>query len=170
MALFETERLIIQQFTLNDAPFILELLNSESWIKYIGDRKIRTIEDAEKYLLNGPIKNYSAIGFGLSLVKTKKENISIGMCGLIKRDTLKDVDIGFAFFPQYEGKGYGFESASAVMKNAKDVLKLNRVVAITVNYNHSSIKLLERLGMILEGNIYMPGDTEELMLFGINLG
>jgi RimJ/RimL family protein N-acetyltransferase len=169
MILFETERLIIQQLTLADAPFILALLNSPSWKKYIGDRKVETIEDAEKYLLNGPIKNYSAIGFGLSLVKTKKENTSIGICGLIKRDTLKDIDIGFAFLPEFEGKGYAFESAAAVLANAKDSLKLNRVVAITVAYNYNSIKLLERLGMNPEGNIYMEGDDEELMLFGIKL-
>ncbi|MGZ4053353.1 MAG: GNAT family N-acetyltransferase [Bacteroidia bacterium] len=169
MILTETERLIIQQFTLADAPFILELLNSPSWIKYIGDRKIKTIEDAEKYLLNGPIKNYDSISFGLSLVKTKKENISIGMCGLIKRDTLKDIDIGFAFLPEFENKGYGFEAASAFIANAKNVLKLNRVIAITVAYNHNSIKLLEKLGMAFEKNIRMEGDDEELMLFGINL-
>jgi len=165
--ILETERLTLQQFTLADAPFILELLNSASWIKYIGDRKINTIEDAEKYLLNGPIKNYQNTELGLCLVKTKKENVSIGMCGLIKRDTLKDTDIGFAFLPQFEGKGYGFESASAVIKKAKEELKFNRIVAITVNYNHQSIKLLEKLGMTLEGNIYMEGDDEELMLFAI---
>lgn len=169
MILAETERLILQQFTLSDAPFILKLLNSPSWIKYIGDRKVKTIEDAEKYLLNGPIKNYTIIRFGLCLVKTKKENASIGMCGLIKRDTLKDIDIGFAFLPEYEGKGYGFESAATVMSNAKNILKLDRVVGITVEYNHHSIKLLEKLGMTLEGNIYMEGDDEELLLFGINL-
>ena len=122
MVLLETERLIIQQFTLADAPFILELLNTTSWIKYIGDRKIRTLEDAEKYLLNGPIKNQETIALGLSLVKTKNENISIGMCGLIKRENLKDADIGFAFLPQYEGKGYAFESASAIITEAKKIL------------------------------------------------
>jgi ribosomal-protein-alanine N-acetyltransferase len=167
MILLETERLILQQFTLADAPFIYELLNSDSWIKYIGDRKIKTLEDAEKYLLNGPIKNYSAISLGFCLVKTKKDNISIGMCGLIKRDNLKDVDIGFAFLPEYADKGYAFESASAVLNEAKSVLKLNRIVAITVDYNHNSINLLKKLGMTLEGNIYMPGDSEELMLFAI---
>ena len=106
---------------------------------------------------------------GFVLLKQKKENASIGICGLIKRDTLKDIDIGFAFLPEYEGKGYAFESASAVMMNARNDLKLNRIVAITVAYNHSSVKLLERLGMVSEGNIYMKGDDEELMLFGIKL-
>ena len=167
MVLLETERLIIQQFTLADTPFILELLNTTSWIKYIGDRKIRTLEDAEKYLLNGPIKNQETIALGLSLVKTKNENISIGMCGLIKRENLKDADIGFAFLPQYEGKGYAFESASAIITEAKKNLGFNRIIAITVAYNHNSIKLLEKLGMTLEGNVYMKDDAEELMLFAL---
>ena len=167
MVLLETERLVIQHFSLSDAPFIFELLNTPSWLKYIGDRKIKTLEDAEKYLLNGPIKNQGTVEFGLSLVKTKNENRSIGMCGLIKRDTLKDIDIGFAFMPQYEGKGYAYEAASALITKAKNTLNINRIVAITVAYNHSSIKLLEKLGMVLEGNIYMKGDDEELMLFSI---
>ena len=167
MVLLETERLIIQQFTLSDAPFILELLNTTSWIKYIGDRKIKTQEDAEKYLLNGPIKNQNSIPFGLSLVKTKNENVSIGMCGLVKRENLKDADIGFAFLPQYEGKGYAFESASAIITEAKKNPVFNRIIAITVAYNHNSIKLLEKLGMTLEGNIYMKDDAEELMLFAL---
>lgn len=166
MKILETERIILQQLSTHDAPFILELVNTPSWLKFIGDRGIRTITDAENYILNGPMKSYEKFDFGLYLVKLKNENTPIGMCGLIKRDTLKDVDIGFAFLPGYEGKGYAFESAEATLKYGKTNLGLNRIVAITVSYNQRSIELLKKLGFEFEEMIHFPYDKEELMLFG----
>ena len=165
MIILETERLHLCKQCPDDAPFILELLNSPGWLKYIGDRGVKNIDDAENYIRNGAMKSYNDNDFGLYLVKLKDTYIPIGICGLIKRQGLEQVDIGFAFLPQYEGQGYGFESASAVMKYAREVLGLAVVVAITVKDNQSSIKLLNKIGFSFKEIITLPGDTEALMLF-----
>jgi len=167
MIISETDRLIIQEFTTGDTAFIVALVNTPSWIRYIGERNIKSTEDAMNYLVNGPLKSYREHGFGLYLVKLKNENIPVGMCGLIKRETLDDVDIGFAFLPEHEKKGYAFESAMAVMEKAQS-LGLQRIVAITMNENERSIRLLEKIKMKFEKMIVMPGGNEELMLFSIN--
>src|SRR5688572_6108430 len=117
----ETERLLITEFTFDDATFIQELVNTPSWIENIGDRNVKSEKDAKRYLENGPLKSYNEHGFGLYKVTLKETNLPIGMCGLIKRDMLEDVDIGFAFLPAYEGKGYGFESSSAVLNFARSL-------------------------------------------------
>lgn len=165
MHILSTERLFLREFTFQDSPFFIELVNSEGWLKFIGDRNVKTIQDAEKYLEERIIHFYKALGFGFYLV-TLKDKTPIGLCGLIKRDSLDDVDIGFAFLPQYIGKGYGFEAASATMEFARKTLKLKRVVAITVKENISSIELLKKIGLTEEGPI-MQGN-EELMLFAAN--
>lgn len=162
MHIFSTERLFFREFTLADSEFFIRLLNSEGWLKFIGDRNVHTIEDAEKYLEERIIHFYKILGFGFYLVSLKDET-PIGMCGLIKRDSLDDIDIGFAFLPEYTGKGYGFEAANATMEFARKTLKLKRIVAITVKENISSIQLLKKIGLKEEGMI-MQGD-EELMLF-----
>jgi len=167
MIIAETPRLSIREFTPGDATFIFQLLNTPSWLQYIGDRKIKTLKDALKYLENGPIRSYKDFGFGLYLVSLKEEEIPIGMCGLIKRELLDDVDMGFAFLPAYEGKGFGFESSTAVMNYAK-YLSLKRLVAITLPVNEKSINLLVRLGMKYEKMVQFPNDEKELMLFSIN--
>ncbi len=165
MNILETNRLILAEQTEDDAAFILELLNTPGWLKYIGDRGVKTIDDARKYIFNGAMKSYRQNGFGLYLTKLKDRNIPVGICGLIKRPGLEQVDIGFAFLPQYEGKGYGFESASAIMKHAREVLGLTVIVAITTKDNTSSIKLLEKIGFSFKEMVTLPGDNEELMLF-----
>ena len=153
--ILETERLIIKELLLEDAPFILELLNTPSWLEFIGDRKVNSLEDAEKYLSSGPISSYKEKGYGLWLVTLKKGNTSIGMCGLLKRDNLVDVDIGFALLPEHEGYGYGFEMASATLSYSRKILRIDKVVAITDENNKASIKLLNKLGLhfdkIVEG-------------------
>jgi len=159
--ILETERLILSTFSLNDAPFVLKLVNTPSWLQFIGDRNIHSIGDAEQYLSQGPIKSYAENGFGLSLVILKDENIPIGMCGLVNRDTLKDIDIGFALMPQYTDKGYAYEIASATMEYAKSVLKMEKIVAITDANNTSSIKLLNKLGLHYEKMISL--NTSELV-------
>jgi RimJ/RimL family protein N-acetyltransferase len=169
MNIIQTKRLNLSNLTTGDAAFIYELLNLAGWLKYIGDRNIKTLDDAKNYVLNGPAKSYEANGFGLYLVKLKNENTSVGICGLIKRETLEDVDIGFAFLPQFFGKGYALEAATATLDFAKNKLKLKRVVAITVEYNHKSISLLEKTGMHFEKKIKLPNDEEELMLFAKDL-
>lgn len=147
MLVLETERLLLRPFTTDDAPFILTLLNEPSFLRFIGDKKVRNLEDARQYLLNGPIASYERHGFGLLLVELKDSNIPVGMCGLLKREELPDPDIGFAFLPDYWNKGFAFEAATAVMNDARERLKLSRILAIVNHDNDSSIKLLERLGM-----------------------
>jgi RimJ/RimL family protein N-acetyltransferase len=152
MQVLETERLILRHFNVeDDAPFILTLLNEPSFLQYIGDKKVRNLEDARQYLMNGPIASYEKNGFGLMRVDLKDSHTSIGMCGLLKREELTDADIGFAFLPDFWNNGFAFEAASAVVKDARERLKLGRILAIVSPDNNASIKLLERLGMKFEG-------------------
>lgn len=147
MLVLETERLLLRPFTTDDAPFVLTLLNEPSFLRFIGDKKVRNLDDARQYLLNGPIASYNAHGFGLLLVELKDSKTPVGMCGLLKREELPDPDIGFAFIPDYWGKGFAFEAATAVMNDARETLKLKRILAIVDPVNDASIKLLERLGL-----------------------
>ena len=167
MKTLETSRLIIRPLTQDDAGFIVELLNTPSFLEFIGDRGVKTIEDGKAYLLKGPIRSYADHGFGLCLMQLKEDSTPFGMCGLIKRDGLDDVDLGFALLPAYEGKGYGFEAASTVMAFGREELGLQRIVAITIQANKNSIHLLEKLGFVYEKTTKLPGDEEELMLFGV---
>ena len=168
MNITETKRLIICKLELTDASFIVELLNDPDWIRYIGDRGVRTVDDACNYLTNGPMKSYEANGFGLFLVKLKDEGTPVGMCGLIKRVGLEDIDIGYAFLPEARGKGYAYESAAAVLEFGKDVIGLKRIVAITTPDNKNSIHLLEKLGLKFEKMVKITEDADETTLFGIN--
>ncbi|MEO6490711.1 MAG: GNAT family N-acetyltransferase [Ferruginibacter sp.] len=165
MAIFETEKLICREFELSDAPFILILLNDPGWIRFIGDRNIRSTEDASNYLQNGPMKSYTENGFGLWMVEIKVTLTPIGMCGLIKRKGLENVDIGFALIPEFAGKGYAYEIAIATMNFAKNILHIDKVVAITSAENLPSIRLLNKIGMSLEKIITLPGEEVELLLF-----
>ncbi|MDA1642220.1 GNAT family N-acetyltransferase [Bacillus cereus group sp. TH177-1LC] len=166
MIVLETERLVLRWFDIKDAPFILKLVNDPAWIQYIGDKRIKNLEDAKKYILNGPIDMYNKMGFGLYLVERKEDFTSLGMCGLIKRDSLEDVDIGFAFLEEFRSKGYGYESASAAIEYGVQKLGLKRIVAITTIDNIHSGKLLEKVGLKFEEIISDSG--EDLKLFGYN--
>jgi RimJ/RimL family protein N-acetyltransferase len=165
--ILSTERLTLCEFDCDDAPFILDLLNTESWIKYIGDRNVHTIADAEAYLQNGPINSYRQHGYGLWMVALKDNNTPIGMCGIIKRDTLDMPDIGFAFLPAFIGKGYAFESAAATLRLAFDSLGLTELLAITLPENHNSIRLLEKIGMSLKEEIRWAETGEVLLKYAI---
>ena len=145
--ILETERLILREFDQPDAGFVLKLLNTPAWLQFIGDKKVRTIVDAQHYLLNGPIASYRVHGFGLWLAWHKEREIPIGMCGLIKREFLDDVDIGFAFLPEFLGLGYGYEIASAILWYARHELQIPTVVAITKPNNIASMRLLLKLGL-----------------------
>lgn len=147
MLVLETERLLLRPFTTDDAPFVLTLLNEPSFLRFIGDKKVRNLEDARQYLRNGPIASYKRNGFGLLLVALRESETPIGMCGLLKREELPDPDIGFAFIPDYWGQGFAFEAAAAVTNDARERLKLTRILAIVNPDNDASIKLLERLGL-----------------------
>jgi RimJ/RimL family protein N-acetyltransferase len=165
MIVGETSRLSLRRLRLDDAPFILALVNEPAWIRFIGDRGVRTLEDAHRYLQDGPFASYEHFGFGLYAVELRAAAVPIGMCGLLKREALQDVDIGFALLERYWGHGYAYESAAAVMDLARDQFALKRVVAITTTDNHSSGALLEKIGMHFERMIRMPNDDEELRLF-----
>ena len=162
----ETKRLIIRKFTVDDSAFMLELLNTPDWLRFIGDRNIRTLEQAEQYLLNGYMKSYQDYGFGFYVVAVKETQESIGICGIVKREGLEDVDIGFAFFQQFMGKGYGYESASAVLNYALNDLKIKRIVAIVDPENVVSIALIKKIGLQFEKMIQVSPKDIELMLFG----
>src|ERR1700694_5808015 len=138
----ETDRLRLRRLSVDDAGFILRLLNEPSFIQNIGDRGVRTIEDARAYILKGPIASYEQFGFGLLLVEERESGVPVGICGLLKRDVLEDVDIGYALLPEFWSRGYAFESASAVMSYAREKLGSNRVLAVVNSNNQSSIRLL----------------------------
>jgi len=164
-SLIETERLTLRKLSVEDAPFILRLVNEPSFLQFIGDKGVRNLEDARQYILNGPVASYAQNGFGLFLVQLKANQVPLGMCGLLKRETLEDVDIGFAFLPEFWNKGYAFEAAAVVLSYAKDVLKLPRIVAITNKDNDASGKLLEKLGFHFDRLIKLSDDKAELKLF-----
>lgn len=150
MTVLQTERLIIRQLTDDDAPFILTLLNEPSFLRYIGDKKVRNLYDARQYIRTGPATSYERHGFGLCLVQLSDTFAPIGMCGLLKREDLPAPDIGFAFLPDFWNKGLAFEAATAVLNDARDRLNLTRVLAIVNPDNAASIKLLEKLGLQFE--------------------
>ena len=165
MRVLETERLILRRFSNDDAAFILQLLNEPSFLQNIGDKGVRTIADALEYIRTGPLASYERFGFGLYLVELKSTGERIGICGLIKRESLPDVDVGFAFLPSFWSKGYAFEAASAVVSYGGDVLKICRIVAITSPNNNASIKVLEKLGLRFERTIRLSEDEPEIKLF-----
>ena len=169
MNIITTERLNLRRLTLADAQFMLRLLNEPSWLEFIGDKGVRSIEDARGYLEKGPIEMYGRLGFGLYLTELRDGAVPIGVCGLIRRESLPDVDVGFAFLPEHWGKGYAYESAFAVLTHAKRTYAMNRVVAITSPGNRKSIRVLERLGMALESSLDLPGDGGKALLFARNL-
>ena len=165
MTVLETKRLVLRRLDEGDAPFILELLNDSAWLRFIGDKGVRTQDDARAYIANGPVAMYRRVGFGLYLVQIRDGNVPAGLCGLIKRDALEDVDIGFAFLPQYRVQGYAQEAAAATLVYGREDLGLVRVVAITAPDNERSIRLLERLGLECEKTLRMPGDDHEVRLY-----
>lgn len=163
--ILETERLILREFEDYDAGLIFRLLNSPGWLKFIGPRGISNEKDAKKYINTKLRKGYEDFGFGFYLIELKAGGVPIGMCGLVKREGLSDVDVGFALLPEYEGMGYAYESASAIVNYAEKTLKISSLSAITIPSNKSSIRLLEKLGLKFTKMIRIPNDPEELMLF-----
>ena len=165
MKVLETDRLVLRWLSVEDAEFILRLLNEPSFLRYIGDKGVRTIEDARAYILNGPIYSYQTVGFGLYLTELKETRVPIGICGLLKRESLEHVDIGFAFLPQFWNKGFAFESASAVLAYGMNVVGLDRIVAITSPENVGSSKVLEKLGLRFERMMKLSEAGSEVKLF-----
>lgn len=161
----QTERLRLRPFALTDTAFIIDLLNSPGWLEFIGDRHVKTEEEATAYLQNGPMKSFDLYGYGLCLVERREDGVPVGMCGVFKRDNLEKPDIGFAFLPQYSGAGYAYEIASATMEHAREVLKLPEIWAITVPQNERSIKLLQKIGLRYAKTFRFPGSEQDLLLY-----
>lgn len=165
----ETERLVLRRLRVADAGFILELVNTSGWLRFIGDRGVRNVDDAIEYLRKGPFDSYEKRGYGLWLVVRKSDSQSIGLCGILKRDTLEYPDVGFALLPQFTGNGYANEAVRAVLATGRDTFRLPIVSAITTPDNEASKKVLLRNGFS-----YSHGITnergEDLSLFFKNLG
>jgi RimJ/RimL family protein N-acetyltransferase len=165
MIILETERLRLEEAELTDAPFFYELMNSPTWIQFIGDRNIKTIEDAENHILNKMQPSYKEFGFGFYKIVVKANGKSVGTCGLIKRPNLDHVDIGYALLPQHEKNGYAIESATALMDHATNVLKIYPILGVTTMDNYGSHKILEKIGLKRAGTIPWGEEKEESLLF-----
>jgi len=161
----DTQRLVLRRLELADAGFILEITNDPDWLRHIGDRGIRSLDDARRYIIDGPCAMYERHGFGLYLVALRDGGTRIGLCGLVKRDWLDDVDIGFAFLPAFRGRGYALEAAAATLEYGRTTLGLHRVAAIVSPGNSDSLQLLGRLGLRLERMVLPPNETSQLCLY-----
>lgn len=165
MSVLSTRRLVLREFTFEDDGFILELLNEPGFLRYIGDKGVRTLDDAREYLQKGPMDSYRNNGFGLYAV-CLGEAAPVGMCGLVKREGLNDPDIGFAFLARHWGNGYAVESAAAVFEHGRRVLELPRILAITSPDNWGSIRVLEKIGLKFQRLMRLAEDREPVKLFG----
>ena len=162
---FETERLILKPTTEADSSFIYELVNTPKWIKNIGDRNVNSNKDAANYIKNKITPQLEKLGFSNYTVIRKSDGIKLGTCGLYDRDGLDGIDIGFAFLPQFEKKGYAFESTSKLIEVAISDFKIKEIIGITTKENIASQKLLNKIGLKFEKMINIPNDDEELLLY-----
>lgn len=167
--IFETERLILKPAAETDAAFILSILNMPKWLQYIGDRKVYTEEQAVAYIKERMIPQLEKLGYGNNIVINKADGKAVGVCGIYARPGLDMPDIGFAFLPENEGKGYGYEAASRLMQGAKEDFDVKQLSAITVRENIASQKLLSKLGLQYTKDVVLPGSDEELMYYEIEL-
>lgn len=165
----ETARLLLKPTTITDAVFVLELLNTPKWKQYIGDRNVNSLEEATKYIEERMLPQFKKLGFGNYTVFRKSDNLAIGSCGIYSRELLEEMDLGFAFLPQFEKLGYAFESSTAVLNLAKNRFNLQILWAITALDNAGSQTLLTKLGFKFEKEIFLGDDPEKLKLYTINL-
>lgn len=165
MKILSTDRLTISRFTLEDASFIRELMNDKDWIQNIGDRGIRTNQDAENYIKDRFFKSYKENGFGFYLLRLKSSNERIGTAGLVDREGIEGIEIGYGMLPAYRGKGYAFEATKAIMHYAKNNLNISEIVAIVNPDNVKSIVLLEKLGLHYTKMVQLPGEEKEIKYF-----
>jgi [ribosomal protein S5]-alanine N-acetyltransferase len=166
MTITQTGRLTLRWLTLDDAPFILALLNDPGWLRFIGDKHVRTLDDARRYITDVQLAKYAELGFGMNLVSRRADGAALGVCGLVKRPALPHVDLGFAFLPEHRAQGYAREAAAAVLAHAQATLGLGCVLAITTSDNERSMRLLAALGFDDRGTTRLAADAAELRLFG----
>lgn len=165
---FETKRLLLRPTTVEDADFILQLMNSPKWLQFIGDRNIRTLKNAQTYIASKMVPQYQRLGYSNYTVIRKADNIRMGSCGLYDRDGLEGIDLGFAFLPEYEGQGYAFEASKRLLEAAVNQFTITVLSAITTKNNKASQRLLKKLQFKRCGTVTLPSDTEELLLFLFN--
>ena len=165
-----TERLELKWLTLDDAPLMLAVWNDPAFMQFVGDRGVRTLEEAEIALRDGPMQLYDTYGYGPFRVTRREDGADMGVCGLFRRQGLDEPDVGFALLPEYCGKGFGYEASRVVLDHARDSLGLDAVIAIVSEENDASIGLLEKLGLRFDGTIRMPGDDHDICLYRVNLG
>jgi RimJ/RimL family protein N-acetyltransferase len=165
----ETPRLVLRRFVFDDAPQVVELLTQPSFLQNIGDRGVRNVEDAHRYLREGPMAMYEQYGFGLWHVSRRSDGEFVGMCGLLKRDILPDADIGYAYLPEHWGQGYAFEAARAALDHGVRKFGLKRLIGVVSDHNTGSIRVLEKLGMRFERMFPMRSDEPEVRLYGVDL-
>ncbi|NNE31830.1 MAG: GNAT family N-acetyltransferase [Winogradskyella sp.] len=161
--LIETQRLLLKPITINDANFIFKLMNTPKWIQFIGDRNVRSVKDAENYIIEKVFPQQKTYGYSNNIVSRKQDGLKLGTCGLYHREDMKGVDIGFAFLPEYHNKGYAFEAANKLMHSAKELFAIDALSGFTMKENLTSRKLLERLGFKLIGLAKLPNSTDNLL-------
>ena len=164
MRVLESNRLSLRRLTLADAEFILGLVNQPSWLRFIGDKNVRTLDDARNYLRTGPLDMYQRFGFGMFMVERKEDGVAVGTCGLLKRDILPEPDLGYAFLPEFWGQGYALEAATAMLEYGHYSHELTRILAIVSPGNERSIRVLERCGMRYE-RMFAMSEQDEVKLF-----
>lgn len=169
MIITETERLRLRVIRLNDAAFYLQLVNQDSWIQNINDKGLRSVEQAEQAIRDGALALQAKQGFSFYVVELRESQTALGLCGLIKRDGLDDVDLGYAFLDEHAGQGYAVEAANAVVNFAQQQLQLPRLAAITSPDNQRSQRLLAKLGFVLQRQITMPDETRPTLLYQLQL-
>jgi RimJ/RimL family protein N-acetyltransferase len=165
--LIETERLLLRPTTTTDALFIYQLMNMPKWLKYIGDRKIRSEHNASEYIKEKMMPQQKRLGYSNYTVIRKSDLEKLGTCGLYDREGFEAIDIGFAFLPEYEGQGYAYEAASKLIQVAREAFDVQIIDAITTKDNIASQKLLKKLGLVMIGNISLPNDNEKLLHYRI---
>lgn len=164
---FESNRLLLRPTSLDDAAFILQVFNSPKWLKFIGDRNVHSEAEASVYIRNKMLSQYERLGYSTFTVIRRSDLAKMGIVGLYDREGVDGIDIGFAFLPQYEGRGYAFEAAGLLIELAFSRFGLTEIKAITTRYNFASQKLLEKLGMTQSGTLTLPADNEELLVYTI---
>lgn len=167
MILFETDRLSLRELELDDAAFILKLVNQPAWLENIGDKNVHSIADAERYLNEGPLKSYQENGFGLYLAALKTKKYPVGLCGLVKRDGLPHPDLGYALLPDFWGAGLASEAARATLDYAQNQLGISEILGVTSMDNASSIRVLEKAGFRFDKEVTLPEHGEPSRLFSL---